>query len=43
LVPLIDVGGLLAGVGVIILGDGGVVLVMLAPLDDLLENGIIDL
>jgi hypothetical protein len=43
LVPLLDVGGLLAGIGVIILGGGGVIAVMLAPLDDLLENLLIDL
>jgi hypothetical protein len=43
LVPLLDVGSLLAGIGVIILGGGGVIAVMLAPLDDLLENLLIDL
>jgi len=43
LIPLIDVGGLLAGVGVIILGRSRVVLVMLAPFDNLLEDSVIDI
>jgi len=43
LVPLLDIGGLLAAIGIIILGGGGVVLVMLAPLDDLLEDLLIDI
>lgn len=43
LVPLIDVGGLLAGVGVVILGCRGVAAVMGAPLDDLLHDGFVDL
>lgn len=42
LVPLINVGGL-AAVVVIIGGALGVVLVVLAPLDDLLEDGLVDL
>jgi hypothetical protein len=43
LVPLLNVGGLLAGVRVIIGGGGRVVLVVVAPLDDLLQDGLIDL
>lgn len=43
LVPLLDVGGLLAGVGVVVRRGGGVVLVVLAPFDDLLEDGLVDL
>lgn len=43
LVPLLDVSSLLAAIGVIVLGSGGVVLVMLAPLNDLLEDLFIDL
>lgn len=43
LVPLFDVGGLLARVGVVVLGRGGVVLVLGAPLEDLLENVLGDL
>jgi hypothetical protein len=38
LVPLFNVGGLLAGVGIVILGGRRVVLVLRAPLKDLLEN-----
>lgn len=43
LVPLLDIGGLLAGVGVIIGGGRRVELVMVAPLDNLLEDGLVDL
>jgi hypothetical protein len=43
LVPLFDVGGLLAGVGVIVLGGRRVVLVLRAPLEDLLEDVLRDL
>lgn len=43
LVPLLDVGGFLAGVRVVILGGLGVVLVVLAPFNDLLEDGLINL
>ena len=43
LVPVLDVGGLLAGIGVIVLGWGGVVLVVLAPLENLAKNGLGDL
>jgi hypothetical protein len=38
LVPLFNVGGLLAGVGVVILGGRRVVLVLGAPLEDLLKH-----
>ena len=42
LIPLVDVGGLAAVV--IIVGSGnGVVLVVLAPLNNLLKNGLVDL
>jgi hypothetical protein len=42
LVPLIDVGGLAAVI--IVIGSAlGVVLVVLTPLDDLLQNGLVDL
>ena len=43
LVPLLDISRLLAGVGVVIGSGWGIVLVMLAPLNDLLENRLIDL
>jgi len=43
LVPFLDIGSLLTTVGVVILGSGGVVLVMLAPLDNFLEDLLIDL
>jgi len=43
LVPLLNVGCLLTGVGIIILGGGGVIAVMLAPLDNLLEDLLIDI
>jgi hypothetical protein len=43
LVPLVDVGRLLARVRVIVLGGWWVVLVVVAPLEDLLHNGLIDL
>ena len=43
LVPLLNIGGLLAGIGVVIVGSWGVVLMMLAPLNDLLQDGLIDL
>lgn len=43
LVPLFDVGGLLAVVGVVVLGGGGVLLVVVAPLDDLAEDRLGDL
>jgi hypothetical protein len=42
LVPLIDVGGL-AAVVIVIGGSLGVILVVLAPLDDLLEDGLVNL
>ena len=43
LVPLLDFSGLLAGVGIIVLGGLGIVLVVLAPFDDLLEDRLVDL
>ena len=43
LVPFLDIGSLLAGIGVVIDGGWGIVLVVLAPFDDLLENGFVDL
>lgn len=43
LVPFLDVGGLLAGIGVVVLGWGGVVLVLRAPLEHLLEDVLGDL
>lgn len=43
LVPLVDVGGLLARVIVVVVGGWWVVLVVLAPLDDLLHDGLVDL
>ena len=43
LVPFFDVGGLLAVVGVIISSGWWVGLVVLAPLDDLLKDGLVDL
>lgn len=43
LVPLLNVGGLLAGIGVVVLGWGGVVLVLGAPLEHLLKNVLGDL
>jgi hypothetical protein len=42
LIPLLNVGGLTAAV--IVIGSAlGVVLVVLAPLDDLLQDGLVDL
>jgi hypothetical protein len=43
LVPLFDVCGLLAGVGIVILSRRGVVLVLRAPLKNLLEDVLRDL
>lgn len=43
LVPLLNVGCLLAGVGIVVGGGWGVVLVVLAPFNDLLEDRFIDL
>ena len=42
-VPLLDVGGSLARVRIVIVGGGGVTLVMLAPLDDLPQDSFVDL
>lgn len=43
LVPLLDLGGLLAGIGLLILGGRGVVAVVLAPLNDLAEDCLVHL
>ena len=43
LIPLLNIGCLLAGVGVIIGWGWRVVLVMFAPFNDLFEDGLIDL
>jgi len=43
LVPLLNVGCLLAGVGIIVGGSWGVILVVLAPFNDLLEDRFIHL
>jgi hypothetical protein len=43
LVPLINVGRLLTRVRVVVLGGWGVVLVVVAPLENLLHDGLIDL
>jgi len=43
LVPFVDIRRLLPGVRVVILGSGGVLAVMLAPLDDFLHDGFVDL
>lgn len=43
LVPLLDVGGLLATVGVVVGRCWWVALVVLAPLDDLLQDALVDL
>jgi hypothetical protein len=43
LVPLLDICGLLAGIGVIVTDWGGVVLVVFAPFDDLFQDRFIDL
>ena len=43
LVPLIDVGSLLPRIGVVIVGRSGVALVVLAPVDDLTENDLVDI
>jgi hypothetical protein len=43
LIPLLDVGRLLPGVGVVVLGGGRVLAVVLAPLEDLLHDSLVDL
>ena len=43
LIPLLDVGGLLARVGVIVLWCWWIVLVVLAPFDNLLQDRLVDL
>jgi hypothetical protein len=43
LVPLIDIGGLLARVGVVVRGSRRITAMVDAPLDHLAENGFVDL
>lgn len=43
LVPLIDIRSLLAGVGIVIIGRRRITLVVDTPLDNLVENGLVDL
>ena len=42
-IPLLDVGGLLTVVRVIVLGGRGVLAVVLAPLENLLHDRLVDL
>ena len=41
LIPLFDIGGLLARVGVIVLGCGRILAVLIAPLENLLHYGLV--
>jgi len=43
LIPLVNVGSLLAGIRVVISRSWRIGLVLFAPLDNLLENGFVDL
>ena len=43
LVPLVNIGGLLAVVRVLVVSRRGVVAMVLTPLDDLAEYGLVDL
>lgn len=43
LVPILDVGGLLARIGVVVGGGDWVVAVVVAPLEDLPKDGLVDL
>lgn len=43
LVPLVDIGGLAAGVVVVVTAAWRIVLVVLAPFDDLLQDRLVDL
>jgi uncharacterized membrane-anchored protein len=43
LIPLLDISGLLAGVGIIVLRLERVVTVVVAPLNHLAKNGLVDL
>ena len=43
LVPLIDIRSLLAGVGIVIIGRRRIALVVDTPLDNFVENGLVDL
>jgi hypothetical protein len=43
LIPLLNVGGLLAGIGIVIGSSLGIILVMFAPLDNFLQDRLVDL
>jgi hypothetical protein len=43
LIPLIDVGGLLARVGIVIVDGGRIIAVVLAPLNHLSQDRLVDL
>jgi hypothetical protein len=43
LIPLVDIGGFLAHIVVVIVGGWRIGLVIGAPLDDFLEDGFVDL
>lgn len=43
LIPVLDVGSLLTVVGILVVSRRGVVAVVLAPLDHLPQNGLVDL
>ena len=43
LIPLLDIRGLLAGIGLLVGRLDGVVAVVLAPLDDLLQDSLVHL
>lgn len=43
LIPLLNIGGLLTSVGLVVLGLGRIVTVVVAPLYDLAEDGLVDL
>jgi hypothetical protein len=43
LVPLLDIGRLLASIRLLVLSLGRVVAVVLAPFDDFAENSLVDL
>ena len=43
LVPLIDIRSLLAGVGIVVVGRRRITLMVDTPLDNLVENGLVDL
>lgn len=43
LVLFLDIGGLFVGMGVVVIGGARIILVVVAPLNDLLQNGLINL